>query len=139
MLDATLLNTTGGITGGDRFAWRATAAPGAWLGLTTQAAERAYRARPGETGQVAVTLELAAGARLDWLPQETILFDRSALERRLEADLCGNARLLVVEPVVFGRAAMGERIGAIRFVDRWRIRRDGRLVHAEATRIEGAE
>jgi urease accessory protein len=138
MLDAALLNTAGGITGGDRFAWHAAAAPGAWLGLTTQAAERAYRARPGETGRVTVALELGPGARLDWLPQETILFDRSALERRLDADLGGDARLLVVEPVVFGRAAIGERITAIRFLDCWRIRRDGRLVHAEATRINGS-
>lgn len=138
MLDATLLNTSGGITGGDRFSWQATAAPGAWLGLTTQAAERAYRARPGEIGRAAVALEAGAGARLDWLPQETILFDRSALERRLEANLAGRARLLVVEPVIFGRLAMGERISVIRFVDHWRIWRDGRLIHAETTRIAGA-
>lgn len=138
MLDAVLLNTAGGITGGDRFSWHAVADCGTWLGLTTQAAERAYRARAGEIGRVSVSLEISAGARLDWLPQETILFDRSALERRLDADLRGDARLLVVEPVVFGRAAMGERISAIRFVDRWRIHRDGALVHAEATRIEGS-
>ena len=137
MLDAALLNTTGGITGGDRFAWQAIAAPGAWLGLTTQAAERAYRARPARPGGSPSRSSVGAGARLDWLPQETILFDRSALERRLDADLAGDARLLVVEPVVFGRAAMGERITAIRFIDQWRIRRDGRLVHAEATAHRG--
>lgn len=138
MLDAALLVTAGGITGGDAFHWDAIVGEGGWLGLTTQAAERAYRARPGETGRVTVRLSAAAGARVDWLPQETILFDGSALARRLDVDLAGDAVLLAVEPLVFGRAAMGERITGVRLTDQWRIRRDGRLVHAEALRFAGS-
>ena len=138
MLDATLLNTTGGIAGGDVFAYAGAAGPGAWLGMTTQAAERAYRARLGETGQMTVGLSAGVGARLDWLPQETILFDGSALVRRLEVDLAGDARLLAVEAVVLGRAAMGERITGLSFVDQWRVRRDGKLVYADALRLAGS-
>jgi urease accessory protein len=138
MLDAALLVTAGGITGGDVVACDGAAGEGAWLGLTTQAAERVYRARPGETGRVTVRLSAAAGARLDWLPQETILFEGSAMARRLEVELAADAVLLAVEPVVFGRAAMGERITRLRFGDQWRIRRDGRLIHAEALRIGGS-
>ncbi|GMG84148.1 urease accessory protein UreD [Paralimibaculum aggregatum] len=136
-LEAVLLNTAGGITGGDRFAVTAEAGPGAWLSLTTQAAERAYRAQPGETGRLEVALAAGPGARIDWLPQETILFDGSSLARRLVVDLGAGASLLAVEPLVFGRVAMGERLSRIGFSDRWQIRREGRLVHAEALRLEG--
>ncbi|MEM0942587.1 MAG: urease accessory protein UreD [Pseudomonadota bacterium] len=132
-----ILNTAGGITGGDRFAYRAAAGPGARLSLTTQAAERAYRAQPQETGHVHAHLTAAEGARIDWLPQETILFDGSALSRRLEVDLAPDATLLAVEPLIFGRAAMGERLRALRFSEQWRVRRAGRLVFADALRLQG--
>ncbi|MEM7524666.1 MAG: urease accessory protein UreD, partial [Pseudomonadota bacterium] len=69
-LEAVLLNTAGGVTGGDRFAWRATAEAGAALALSTQAAERAYRAQPGERAEVSTTLTVEAGATLLWAPQE---------------------------------------------------------------------
>ncbi len=137
-LEAVLLNTAGGITGDDEFDYTGDAGCGTSLGLTTQAAERAYRARTGETGRLTVRLSVAAGGRIDWLPQETILFDRSALARRLEVDLAGDATLLAVEPLVFGRLAMGERITALRFSDQWRVRRDGRLIYADALRFSGS-
>lgn len=136
-LDAVLLNTAGGITGGDQFAYRAAAGPNAWVRISTQAAERGYRAAPGEIGRVDVSLAADAGATLHWLPQETILFDGAALERRYEATLDASARLLAVEGVVFGRAAMGERVVDLRLNDQWRVRRDGRLVFADALRIDG--
>jgi urease accessory protein len=135
-LEAVLINTSGGLTGGDRMSWRADAEAGAQLTLTTQACEKVYRARDGRA-EVSVSLNAASGARIDWLPQETILFDGAALSRTLEADLAGDARLLVVEAVVLGRTAMGETVrrGALR--DRWRIRREGRLVFADDLRFEG--
>lgn len=135
-LEAVLINTSGGLTGGDRMSWRVEAEAGAALTLTTQACEKLYRARDGRA-EVAVSLNAAAGARIDWLPQETILFDGAALSRTLEADLAADARLLAVEAVVLGRTAMGEtvRCGALR--DRWRIRREGRLVFADDLRFEG--
>ena len=136
-LEAVLINTAGGLTGGDRLAWTAEAGPGAALTLTTPACEKVYRARDGRA-ETTVSLVLGAGARLDWLPQETILFDAGALSRRLEADLAPDARLLVVESVVLGRTAMGEtvRLGELR--DRWRIRRDGRLLFADDLAFTGA-
>jgi len=136
-LEAVLINSSGGLTGGDRMEWAAEADDGARLTLSTQACEKVYRARDGAAEQ-RVALTLGEGARLDWLPQETILFDGGALSRRLEADLAEGAQLLAVEAVVLGRTAMDEtvRVGALH--DRWRIRRAGRLVFADDLRLEGA-
>jgi urease accessory protein len=136
--EAVLLNTAGGITGGDRLDYAAEAGPGAALTVTTQAAERAYRVQPGEVGRVSVRLTLGAGSALDWLPQETILFDRSSLQRRYEVEMAADARLLMVEAMVLGRAAMGETVESAHLADRWRIRRAGRLVYADALRLTGA-
>jgi urease accessory protein len=85
-----------------------------------------------------VSFDVAAGARLVWLPQETILFDRARLARRIEVDLAADASLLLAEAVVFGRSAMGETVAHGFFTDRWRLRRDGRLVFAESARLDGA-
>lgn len=136
-LEAVLINSSGGLTGGDRMAWSAEAGDGARLTLTTQACERIYRARDGVAEQH-VSLGVAAGARLDWLPQETILFDGGMLARRLDADLAADARFLAVEAVILGRTAMDEtvRYGALH--DRWRVRREGRLVFADDLRLDGA-
>jgi len=136
-LEAVLINTAGGVTGGDRLDWQAEAGPGAALTLTTQACEKVYRARDG-AAEVRVALSLGEDARLDWLPQETILFDGGALSRRLEIDIAAGARLLAVEAVVLGRTAMAETVrhGALR--DRWRIRREGTLIFADDLRLDGA-
>lgn len=136
-LTGVILNTAGGVTGGDRFDIAATAGPDCKLTLTTQAAERIYRAQPGEIGKVSTCLTADDGATINWLPQETILFDNSALRRRLSVDLTGNATFLMVEPVIFGRKAMGEDIRAGRFTDTVDIRRDGKLCFADATRLSG--
>jgi urease accessory protein len=135
-LEAVLINTAGGLTGGDRLSWRAEAGPGAALTLTTPACEKIYRARDGRA-ETTASLTLGAGARLDWLPQETILFDGGALSRRLEADLAPDARLLVAEAVVLGRTAMGESVRQGELRDRWRIRREGRLVFADDLAFAG--
>ena len=136
-LEAVLINTSGGLTGGDRIAWRAEAGAGAALTLTTQACERVYRSSGG-VADVRVELAAEAGAALHWLPQETILFNGGALVRSLDVDLAQDARLLAVEAVLLGRQAMGEcvRRGTLR--DRWRIRRRGRLIFADDLRLCGA-
>lgn len=135
-LEAVLINTSGGLTGGDRMEWAAEAVDGARLTLTTQACEKIYRARDG-VAEVATRLDVGQGGRVDWLPQETILFDGAALSRRLEADLAPGARLLALEAVVLGRTAMAEtvRVGALR--DRWRVRTEGRLIFADDLRLDG--
>jgi urease accessory protein len=135
-LQAVLINTSGGLTGGDRMGWRAEVGAGASLTLATQACEKVYRARDGEA-ESRVSLDVGAGGRLDWLPQETILFNGGALRRRLDADLAGDARLLAVEPVILGRTAMGETVQWGSIADRWRIRRAGRLVFADDLLLEG--
>jgi len=137
-LTGVMLNTAGGVTGGDRFEIEARAGVGSRLTLTTQAAERIYRAQPGEVGSIRTRLTVEAGGRIDWLPQETILFDHSALRRSLSAELARDARLLLVEPVIFGRIAMGEETREGLFHDRIEIRREGALVFADATRLGGA-
>lgn len=136
-LEAVLINSSGGLTGGDYMEWQATVGERARLTLSTQACEKVYRARDGQAQQ-RVALILGQGARLDWLPQETLVFDGGALARRLEADLAPGARLLAVEAVVLGRTAMGETVRHGSIYDRWRIRRGGRLVFADDLRLDGA-
>src|SRR5947208_10421687 len=135
-LSAVFVNTAGGIAGGDRFDIAVSAGEGARLTLTSAAAEKVYRA-PAAPAQLDISLKAADGAHLAWLPQETILFDRAKILRRIDIDLAESASLLLCEIVVFGRAAMGERMSEGEFVDRWRLRRGGRLVFAETVRLDG--
>jgi len=135
-LSGVFVNTAGGIAGGDRFDIGVAAACGTRLTLTTAAAEKVYRAS-GPAAQLNIALKVAADAHLSWLPQETILFDRSRISRRIDIDLEQGASLLLCEIVVFGRAAMGERMRHGEFVDRWRVRRGGRLIFAETVRLDG--
>ena len=114
------VNTAGGVAGGDRFGIEIAAGEGSRLAVTTAAAEKIYRAE-GPAAQLDIALKAAAGAHLAWLPQETILFDRARVSRRIDIDLADSASLLLCEIVVFGRAAMGERMLAGEFVDRWRL------------------
>jgi urease accessory protein len=135
-LSGVFVNTAGGIAGGDRFDIDIRAGEGTRLTLTTAAAEKVYRA-PGPAAQLNIALKVEAGAHLAWLPQETILFDRARISRRIDIDLAEDARLLLCEIVVFGRAAMGERMLHGEFVDRWRLRRAGKLAFAETIRLDG--
>ena len=133
---AVLINTSGGITGGDQLIYEARVGARGHAIVTGQAAERAYRRSAG-VGQVTPHLEAGENATLEWLPQETILFDASALHRTMSVDLAENARLIAIESVILGRTAMGEHVDTVSFRDRWRIRRDGRLVFADDIRLEG--
>jgi urease accessory protein len=135
-LSAVFVNTAGGVAGGDRFDIDIAAGEGSRLTLTTAAAEKIYRAESAPA-QLNISLKAEAGSHLGWLPQETILFDRARVSRRIDIDLAESASLLLCEIVVFGRAAMGERMLQGEFVDRWRIRRGGRLVFAETVRLDG--
>ncbi|MFN3664217.1 urease accessory protein UreD [Yoonia sp.] len=136
-LDAVFLNTAGGLTGGDRMALDIVAQAGAHVVLSSQAAERGYAALDDQIAHVDVTLQVADGGRIDWLPQETILFDCAALNRRMNVDLAGSGQCLIVEPVIFGRVAMGEVVHQLHLTDQWRIRRDGALIFADALRLIG--
>lgn len=136
-LEAVIVNTAGGIAGGDRFALDVTAGEGAKLLISGAAAEKVYRSIGVDT-EISVRLNAADRASLRWLPQETILFDRASLTRSIDIEMAANASLVLVEAVVFGRAAMGESVQQGTLVDRWRLRRDGKLVFAETLRLSGA-
>ncbi len=136
-LEAVFINTAGGITGGDHLQWAAQVADHGHLVVTTQACERSYRSI-GDTALVETSLSVGTGAHLDWLPQETILYDASNLNRRLEVDLADGATLTAIESVLLGRDAMGETARDAILRDNWRIRRNGRLIHAEATSLSAS-
>jgi len=131
--EAVLVNTAGGIAGGDRLQYTVTALPESSITLTSQAAERVYRAL-NEPARIATRLEVCATARLAWLPQETIVFDGARLRRQTEVELSTGAQLLALEWLVLGRAAHGERIVSGHVCDGWRVRRDGRLIWADTFR-----
>lgn len=132
--EAVFLNTSGGLTSGDVLSYGMALAPGAALTGTTQTAERAYLA-PFGPARLTITATLGDGARLDWLPQETILFQGAHLCRETTIDLAGDATLLMVEIVVLGRRAMGETVSSAHLSDRRRITRQGRPQWCEAMEI----
>jgi urease accessory protein len=134
--EAIFLNTAGGVTGGDHLIYEVAAAPNSCAVITTQAAERVYRRSSG-VGRIETSLTAEAAAHLEWLPQETIVFDNSALSRQLSADVSDDATLLAVEAIVLGRAAMGETTRNIQVRDSWRVRRNGKMIFADGIRLEG--
>ena len=137
-LQAVLLTTSGGLTGGDRTTVTVTVEAGAQATLTTQAAEKIYRALPAtDPARVQVEMRIGATAWAEWLAQETIVFEGSSLRRRFAADVAPSGRLLAVESIVFGRTAMGEHFDTGLLHDGWRISRGGKLIWADALHLEG--
>lgn len=135
-LEAVQINTGGGVVAGDQLDFALAVGAEADLVFTTPSAERIYRS-PGPVSEINARLRVAPGGRLDWLPQETILYSGARLRRRYEIDLARSSRLLLVETLVFGRIASGEVMADGLLHDLWRVRRDGELVFAEALRLEG--
>jgi urease accessory protein len=134
--EGVLINTAGGMTGGDVVDLSLVLQRQAAMTLATQSAEKVYRAEHAPAS-VGITFSLADEASLAWLPQETILFDGARLQRTLGVTMAASARLTLLEILVFGRVARGEKIASGFFRDRWRIRRDGELVLAEEVQVEG--
>jgi urease accessory protein len=136
VLEAVIVNTAGGMTGGDGFDLDFDVAAGAELSVTTAAAEKIYRTLGPET-VIGVNLTVGPGGALAWLPQETILFDRARLRRKINVELAPDASLLVAEACIFGRSAMGETVVSGCFFDCWRVRIGGALVYADSIRLDG--
>src|SRR5215472_3810618 len=132
--EAVLVNTSGGVAGGDQLQTNVTAMEGASIVITTQAAEKVYRALK-ESAQILTTLKASDSARLAWLPQETIVFNRARLSRETLIEVTSGAELLALEWLVLGRAAHGEKLASGTITDRWRIVKDGRLAWADSFRI----
>jgi urease accessory protein len=116
--EAVLINTAGGVTGGDHLVYE-------------------IAAGSAGTGRIETSITVEDGARLDWLPQETILFDNSSLTRRLSIDVADDATFLAVESIILGRTAMGETIRNVTLADSWRVRRGGKLIFADGLRLDG--
>ena len=134
--EAVIINTGGGMAGGDRLDLDLALADNAHLTVTTQSAEKIYRA-DAQSADISVQLKLDQGAHLAWLPQETLLFSGAKLNRTFNAELAAGASLELVESVIFGRVAMGERLVSGTFGDRWRIKREGKLVYADNIALQG--
>ena len=137
-LEAVLINTAGGLTGGDQIDWDLHLKSNSNVVVTTQACEKAYKAS-ADSAHVATTMRLDQNSVLHWLPQETILYDQSALQRRFDVELDATATLFAVECLQLGRDAMGETIEHLTFHDRWRIKQDGKLIFADDLRLSGHE
>ena len=134
--DGVLVNTAGGMTGGDEAMWSYTLDDGARVGLTTQSAEKIYRS-DRDPSRVRIEVKLGKRAVLSWLPQEVILFNGAKFSRRLDVDMEEGAQLTLLEISIFGRSAGGERVEQGSFQDRWFIRRQGRIIFAESVKLEG--
>src|SRR5215510_8894625 len=132
--EAVLINTAGGIAGGDRLECTVAALANSSIAVTSQAAEKVYRAL-NEPARIATKLQAHAGARLAWLPQETIVFNWGRICRETEIEVSSGAELLALEWLVLGRAAHGEEIVGGHITDRWRVKKDGRLIWADSFRI----
>jgi len=131
--EAVLVNTAGGVTGADHLESSVTALEEASIIVTTQAAEKIYRALD-EPARIKTTLVACDAAKLAWLPQETIVFNRARICRRTEIEVSSGSQLLALEWLLLGRAAHGEKISAGSITDSWHVRKDGRLVLADAFR-----
>ncbi|MEO0391176.1 MAG: urease accessory protein UreD, partial [Pseudomonadota bacterium] len=135
-VDAIAINTSGGLTGGDMLRLEMVAEENAALCLTTQAAERAYRAAFGQA-QMRSHLRIKKNAQMLWLPQELILFNGASLARQLHCDIAADGRLLLVEPVIFGRREMGETVTDLNFEDRIDLRRAGKPLYMDRIALSG--
>jgi urease accessory protein len=134
--EALFVNTAGGIAGGDSLSMDLTVGAGAHLAAGTVAAEKIYRST-GSDAAISLNIAVEDAASLHWLPEETILFDKARLSRRIDINLAAGATLVFAEALIFGRTAMGETVSEGKAVDRWRLRRGGKLVFADTMRLTG--
>lgn len=135
-IEAVLVNTAGGLAGGDEFVWLLGAYGNTHLTVSTQTAERVYRSLGQQTAKMRIDVKIKGNASLHWLPQETIFFDGVNFSRHLNVEMESDSSFLASEIMVFGRTAMSETVNHGRVLDHWRISRDGKLIHAEALRLE---
>ena len=136
-IEAVIINTAGGITGGDKFSTEVTSNSHAKISVTTQAAERIYRASNAIAGSMQTRLKVKSNAQLYWLPQETILFEGSRLYRRLEVEVARDSKFLMVEPIVFGREASGEILNFCSLDDRVCITTEGTPIYVDRIKLDG--
>ncbi|MBI1285866.1 MAG: urease accessory protein [Thiobacillus sp.] len=134
--EAVMINTAGGLTGGDSVSVSVDMDAGASAVVTGQACEKIYKSSGG-AARISTALTLASGAALSWLVQPTIMFDHARMHRSMQVDMAADATLLALESIVFGRTAMDEAVNVGFVADTWRIRRAGRLIYADTFRVDG--
>jgi len=136
ILSAALVTTSGGLVGGDRMNAEVMINAGAAVQIIGQAAEKVYRSIGPDT-LFETRLDVAEGAWCEWLPQETIIFDKARLRRLTHVDVAPGAQFLGAEMLIFGRTAMGETLDTGLVRDVWDVRRAGKRVWADALHLSG--
>jgi urease accessory protein len=136
--EAVVINTAGGITGGDILGVALAAESGTRAVITSQACEKVYRALESDT-RIDTEMDLGGDAEIDWLPQPAIIFDRARLDRRTQVHMAPGASLLALESCILGRTAMNEEVRSGKLADSWRVWRGGTLVYADSLRIDDFE
>ena len=112
-----LLHPPGGVVGGDRLRTHVALGAGAQVLLTTPAAQKLYRS-PGARAEISNLLECGAGARLEWLPSETLAFSAAQALVTTRVELAPEAAFLGWEIACYGMPARGETFDAGRVVTR---------------------
>ncbi len=136
-LEAVLINTAGGLTGGDFLSWDVSLNSDCNAIITTQACEKSYKSISG-AARVQTSLRIGKNSALHWVPQETILYNSSSLSRTFDVEMAHGSELLALESVMMGREAMGETVDDVQFHDRWRVRCEGKVIFADDLRIAGS-
>lgn len=131
-----LLHPPGGIVGGDCLEITADLAAGAQVLLTTPAAGKFYRSA-GPRAELMQRFTVAEGGRLEWFPQETIVFDGALARATTRVELAADAQFLGWEIVCLGRPASGERFGRGEFAQGMEVYRQGRPLLHERSRFDG--
>jgi urease accessory protein len=134
--EAVLANTSGGIAGGDTSHVDILVAQNAQALVTGQAAEKIYRSID-MPASIRTVIKIEDDSTLEYLPQESILFDGAKLNRAVNISLGARSYLLLSEMFVLGRWAMKEDFTRGIFLDRWSIDVAGQPIWREGLRVEG--
>eukprot|EP01037_Dinobryon_pediforme_P006174 gene6174-6241_t len=129
-VEAVLINTGGGLVGGDSGHIDISVGPQARVTMTTQSAEKIYGSQGPQT-RLDAAIRLGDGAIFEWIPQETILFRDAHFARKLNIHMAASTRLTLLESLVLGRKASNEPAVSGILRDVWRIYRDEKLIFAE--------
>ncbi len=133
---AIIVHPPGGVVGGDELKINAQVGDGAQVLLSTPGAAKWYRGN-GHISRQRIDIKVSAGASLEWLPQETILFDQANVEFDSCIDLEADARYIGAEILCFGRTASGERFAQGRVRQHLSVRVDGKLLWLEQGSLLG--
>jgi urease accessory protein len=131
-----ILHPPGGIAGSDELAIDVTLDAGAHTLVTMPGATKWYRTESTPASQ-RLQIEIAAGATLEWLPPETIVFDRAAVRMDTSINLAAGGQYIGWEILCLGRTAAGETYDAGDIRQSTRISIDGELRWSERCRLDG--